>query len=157
MHRAYPSAGIALTALVLIASWVAAAPKDPDPVKWFSDLDKGVARAKELKKPLVIEFTADWCHYCKKMDRETMSDPKVKAEIKGCFVAVRLDADQHASILQELGISGIPATLLVDTQSRRGEQIAGFRGADEFLRSLRDFCAAHKRTANAAPDQPPRR
>lgn len=133
--------------LCLIASAVAAGPVDPLAVKWSGDLEAAVATAKESKKLVMIEFTADWCHYCQKMEKETLSDKKVAAEINGCYVAVRLDADQHGALLNKLGISGLPSTVLLDPESRRADRVVGFRTADQFLKDLQKFCPADRKVA----------
>lgn len=137
--------GIAL--LCLIGSAVAAGPVDPLAVKWSGDLEAAIATAKESKKLVMIEFTADWCHYCHKMEKETLSDKKVAAEINGCYVAVRLDADKHAALLNKLGISGLPSTVLLDPESKRADRVVGFRTTDQFLKDLQKFCPADRKVA----------
>lgn len=50
--------------------------------KWFDSPDKAANVAARSEKMIVVSVGADWCHYCKKMDRETWPDGKVQQAIK---------------------------------------------------------------------------
>lgn len=60
---------------------------------WYNDWNKGMAAAKEAKKPVVVDFSAEWCTYCKKMDKETFADPTVKQKLADGWIGIKLDGE----------------------------------------------------------------
>jgi len=45
------------------------------------DIELALARAKNDKRPLVVDFTAAWCGACKELDKKTFSEPRVGQEL----------------------------------------------------------------------------
>lgn len=49
-------------------------------------------------KPVFIYFYADWCVYCKKMERHAFKDPEVVQLLNTEFYSVKLDANSRKSV-----------------------------------------------------------
>ena len=67
----------------------------------YFDLEEGIAAAKILKKPVMLDFTGHTCPNCRKMEEQVWKDPAVLSRIKQNFVLVSLYVDET----EELPIS----------------------------------------------------
>ncbi len=109
------------------------------PVQDIDQLDAALADANG--KPILLEFTADWCVSCTEMERFTFSDPRVAARLAGMQllrVDVTLNSAQDKTLLKRFHLFGPPGTIFFDRQGRevQGARVIGFESADEFLLSL---------------------
>jgi thiol:disulfide interchange protein DsbD len=92
-------------------------------------------------RPVMLDFYADWCTSCKEMERETFSDPKVRARLANVVLLqadVTANTDDDKALLKRFGLFGPPGTLFFGTASAEVSQarVVGFQTADEFLGTL---------------------
>lgn len=62
-------------------------------VNAFFDYEEALQAAKQLKKPLMIDFTGHSCANCRKMEQEVLSDPEIMKRLQQHFVVVSLYVD----------------------------------------------------------------
>lgn len=67
----------------------------------FTDYDKGLAYAKEVKKPALLDFTGHACVNCRKMENNVWSDEKVLSILKNEVVLISLYADDKRLLPKE--------------------------------------------------------
>ena len=60
----------------------------------YFDLEEGMAAAKILKKPIMLDFTGHTCPNCRKMEEQVWKDPAVLSRIKENFILVSLYVDE---------------------------------------------------------------
>jgi thiol:disulfide interchange protein DsbD len=106
-------------------------------VKTEAELDAALARAAAANRLAMLDFYADWCVDCKKMDRYTFTEASVIAALDGMLllkadVTANDEADQ--ALLRRFGIFGPPTIAFFDVNGRemRGLRQVGFTPADEF-------------------------
>jgi uncharacterized protein YyaL (SSP411 family) len=80
----------ALVAMPLIAS--------AEGITWVDKLDKAFEDAAKEDKIILVDFMADWCAPCKRMDREVYTEAAVITALKD-VICVKIDVD-HAPDLQ---------------------------------------------------------
>jgi thiol:disulfide interchange protein len=64
----------------------------------YFDLDEGIAAAKALNKPVMLDFTGHSCANCRKMEAEVWDDPEVKRRIREDFVLISLYVDESTEL-----------------------------------------------------------
>ena len=64
----------------------------------YFDLEQGLACARQLNKPVLIDFKGHACANCKEMDARVWSDPEVQRRIRENFVLVGLYVDDRTKL-----------------------------------------------------------
>jgi thiol:disulfide interchange protein DsbD len=64
----------------------------------YFDLEEGLACARQLNKPVLIDFKGHACANCKEMDARVWSDPEVQRRIRENFVLVGLYVDDRTKL-----------------------------------------------------------
>ena len=127
--------GFILPPLQLGATAGAAAPTSK--VVWLADEATAVAEARRLGKPMMVDFTAEWCAACHEMEKYTYTDPAVVAAAAD-FVTVMIDCtskDDPAikAIQEKYGVLGLPTVVFVDAAGVQVDRTIGFVEAADFL------------------------
>lgn len=101
----------------------------------FSLLDEALAQARAVHKLLVLDFSAEWCAPCKRMEKTTFVDARVTALLQRC-VLLRIDTDAQPELAQKLGVVGLPDIRLVTPDSSIVRQLRGFLDAKALAAEL---------------------
>lgn len=64
----------------------------------FEDYEKGLAYAKQVKKPIMLDFTGRACVNCRKMEEFVWSDPSVLSILKNDVVLISLYGDEQIEL-----------------------------------------------------------
>lgn len=64
----------------------------------YFDLEEGMAAAKALNKPMMLDFTGHTCANCRKMEEQVWKDPEVLKRIKDNFVLISLYVDESTEL-----------------------------------------------------------
>ena len=75
---------------------------------------------------MLIVFGADWCHFCKKLEKESLGHPQIAQYINQSFVPVHLDFDQSEREAKILGIEAIPCVVALTPQAELVGRLDGF-------------------------------
>ncbi len=68
------------------------------PVHWQQYSDEVFKLAQELKRPILLDVGAVWCHWCHVMDMESYSDIAIGEFINNHFIPVKVDRDQMPDV-----------------------------------------------------------
>jgi thioredoxin-related protein len=105
-------------------------------IKWYG-YDEGMAIGKKEGKKILINFFANWCTYCKKMDRDTFSKSDVAAYMNEHFIAIKLNSDIEKQLSEEFRVSGLPTTWFVDKDGEKIQGLPGYLNREMFLAYLK--------------------
>jgi thiol:disulfide interchange protein DsbD len=67
-------------------------------LKGYFDYKQGLACAKELKKPVLIDFKGHACANCKRMEAKVWSDPEIFGRLRNNFVIIELYVDDRTQL-----------------------------------------------------------
>ncbi|CAM1368423.1 Thiol:disulfide interchange protein DsbD [Tenacibaculum sediminilitoris] len=67
----------------------------------FKDFEEGVAYAKSVNKPILLDFTGWACVNCRKMEENIWSQPNIYSIINDDYVLISLYVDDHQRMLPE--------------------------------------------------------
>lgn len=70
----------------------------PHQIVVFDDYDKGLAYAKTVNKPIMLDFTGFACVNCRKMENNVWSDPRVLSILKNEVVLISLYVDDKRDL-----------------------------------------------------------
>lgn len=137
---------LALAAATLTLSLANTASADTK-TGWSDDYEKSLAKAKEAKKLVLLDFTgSDWCGWCVKLDDEVFSKGAFRGFARDNLVLVELDfphsksqptsvKEQNAALKQKFGIRGYPTLILVDAEGTEVARWVGYKA--DFLDQLK--------------------
>ena len=108
-------------------------------IQWGSNLDSAFTIASNSNKIIMIDFMAEWCPPCQKMDKNTFSNTNIINKSNE-FIAVRIDVDKQQNIAEEYngnarkyGGIGIPNILFLDKEKKIIRHIVGFHDVDQLM------------------------
>jgi thiol:disulfide interchange protein DsbD len=96
-------------------------------IKSLAELEQAVARAAAAGKPAMLDFYADWCVECIRMERNTFPEPPVRAlleQLQPLQADVTANDAVDRELMQHFDIIGPPAILFFD---RSGDEMKDFR------------------------------
>jgi thioredoxin-related protein len=140
----------ALMAFSLLGSTstgLATAADDPRKINWREDLGQAQAEARSRDLLLWVQFTGPWCINCRRMDRSTFIDPAVVTESRERFVPLKLRSDEHESLASSLGLSSLPATVIVRPGGEVVDRFEGYLDPERFAATLTALLRREGRSA----------
>jgi thioredoxin-like negative regulator of GroEL len=125
--------------LALPAGLKPLAAADPVPlarVQWQSDLQAAHKESLRLNRPVLIVFGAEWCHFCTKLEKESLGHPNIAAYINQAFIPVHLDFDEAQREAGILGVKAIPCVVALTPQAELVGRLDGFASPQKVAEML---------------------
>ncbi len=130
-----------LGVLLLPLSLVVVVGCGPESGPLFHKLSYKEALEKALaeKKPVMIDFYADWCGPCKQLETDTFSDAKVRQFLRDKTIPIRVNIDDRPALSQKHKVTGIPCMVFLDGDGNEMGRIQGFEPPGAFLAEVREI------------------
>lgn len=135
---------------LLIQLAVGQPPQETDELKWYT-LEEVQELMKTEPRKVFVDVVADWCKWCKVMEKETFTDKEVIAYINEHYYAVRMDYESLESIdflgknMSNKGLAtswnvrDLPAIVFWEEDFGSKSLSTGYKEADQFLQVLKAF------------------
>ena len=111
-------------------------------IKTIADFEQALQNSTAAGKPVMLDFYADWCTYCLKMEDYTFSDARVQAALAGATLLqadVTANDSEDLALLNHFKLFAPPAILFFDVangEEQPQHRMVGFMKADDFLGHL---------------------
>jgi YHS domain-containing protein len=112
-RRVFPGVAFVLVALFGCAGDLAAQDPEAEPIAWQDDYNSALDEARAAGRLLWIQFTGPWCPNCTRMERDSFPHAPVVAHARTSFLPLKLQADVNAQLIAGLGLTAIPASVIV--------------------------------------------
>jgi len=128
----------AVAGLFMAVSWAVTPAGE---LLWLESEAQGATVARTEKKPMIVDFGAEWCAACKELALHTFADDKVREEA-GRFVAVKVDAtnDEYPQInalKDKYRVVGLPTVVVLDSDGKEKVRFNEFVEAERFLTAIK--------------------
>ncbi len=102
-------------------------------------LQEQLTIAQQQHQPVLVDFYANWCVECHKMDAEVFSDDQVEQALSS-YRLLRVDvtnndADAQA-LLHHFDVLGMPTLLIYGAKGQKTQRVSGFVGVSQLLSNL---------------------
>lgn len=115
---------------------------DADAIPWREDYGVALEEARAGDQPLWIQFTGPWCPNCLRMEQDSFTDSAVRERAQSSLVPLKLQSDAHVELAMSLGLSGLPASVILDPSRRVLAARQGYLGPEELVGFLDGAVAA---------------
>ncbi len=136
---------------VFLAVLISSSTFAQDKIEWMK-FEDAVTANQSNPKMLLVDVYTDWCGWCKKMDKETFTDPEVIAHINENFYAVKLNAEDskrtfefggkeysEAEMAAAMRVRSYPNFVVIDPTLKNIAQLPGYRTPDQFMDGLSEL------------------
>ena len=110
--------------------------------------DSGYLKATESGKPMLLFFTAEWCHYCHQMAGEAFTNQQVR-KLSDQFVCILIDADAEPEACKKFRVQAYPTVQFLSARGLPLNRLVGKKASNELMVAMQ---AALQNVARAQQD-----
>ncbi|WP_309493394.1 thioredoxin family protein [Candidatus Hecatella orcuttiae] len=105
-------------------------------INWRHDFHEALNLAQVEGKLLMMEFYADWCGWCRKLDMETYTDPRLAAFLNEEFIPLKIDVENRENLVlaDRYRVWELPTIVFLTPAGEEVGRIVGYRPPDAFRR-----------------------
>ena len=111
--------------------------QEADGIAWLDDLDEALVLSKVDGRPVIAYFTFNACVWCKRLERDTYSDPSV-IELSRKFIWVKVNRDDTPQIPPQFSVSAYPSLITLGTNREKIHRFSGYKLPADFIPQLEE-------------------
>jgi thiol-disulfide isomerase/thioredoxin len=107
-------------------------------VRWEQRFEEALKKARATRKPLMVDFWAEWCGWCHRLDQTTYVDPTV-VKLSQDFVPVKVDTEggrRQTEIALRYNVSTLPTIIFLSSAGRQVLKVGQFQGPGQFPKTM---------------------
>lgn len=122
-----------LAVLFLVATVLTGAKPNTNIVFFDGSYEEALKEAKKQKKPIFLDFYADWCMPCKQMEKYSFTDPDLAETINENFIPFKVNVDYFwgMDVAESFHIKTYPTIIFADKKGKEKSRAVGFKTAEE--------------------------
>lgn len=141
---------MATPALMIFTLLISISTAQAGEIAWAGSYAAAVKEAKRTGRPIMIDFFADWCGWCKRLDADVYTaDPVIKVSKK--FISVKLNTetdDEGRTLAAKHQIESLPTILFVNASGEIVGKIQGYMPAPAFAEKMQKTLQTHQELKN---------
>lgn len=106
--------------------------------QWMSSYEDAQKMAVATNKLILVDFWADWCMPCKRMDMDTWSTEEIK-NVMSNFVPLKINIDDNRDISSKYAANRIPYIIIIDATGEIVYSESGYKDKESMLKVLKDY------------------
>ncbi len=87
----------------------------------------------EIEKPMVLDFSAEWCVWCKKLE-PTLKE--LEKKYNGSVEFQTIDTDKESQLATTYKIKGLPTLVFINKNGEEVGRIEGFTSAENIEKEI---------------------
>ena len=121
---------------IVLFSW------EKNGVEWVNYTPDMMKKAYQQKKPLIIDFYADWCKPCREMEKTIFRDPEIVEQSRN-LIPLKVDLTRRNpfqdEVLRNYGVIGVPTVIFINKEGmeERNLRIEGLAKKTDVLENMR--------------------
>ena len=106
--------------------------------KWEHNMATGLNTARDMSKPALVFFTADWCPPCRELKAGVLAEERVIQLLDNRYVLVKVDLSDrngpNTGLSGQFNVGTIPTVIVFDMRGRELERVVGGQRLDSWFR-----------------------
>lgn len=108
-------------------------------VRFFEgEWSEAVQMAASKNKMIMLKAYTDWCHWCKVMDKETLTDKTVAKHLNAAFIPVQINFEEKMGmkLAAKFRVRAYPTVLFFNSKGQLVNKVEGYRDAAQFTEDI---------------------